>query len=131
MLTVASIMGIVAAYPVFWLLANGSQVMLYLGFFIGMTVVQSAMYGPSAAFISEMFRTEYRYTGASIGYQIAATLGAGVSPLIAVTLATTVGWEWITVYIAATFVLSLVIVRLAQEGTKIDLRHVATASAKA
>jgi MFS transporter, MHS family, shikimate and dehydroshikimate transport protein len=131
MLTVASIMGIVAAYPVFWLLANGSQVLLYLGFFIGMTVVQSAMYGPSAAFISEMFRTEYRYTGASIGYQIAATLGAGVSPLIAVGLATTAGWEWIPVYIAATFVLSLVIVRLAQEGTKIDLRNVANADAKA
>jgi MFS transporter, MHS family, shikimate and dehydroshikimate transport protein len=131
MLTVASIMGIVAPYPVFWLLANGSPVLLYLGFFIGMTVVQSAMYGPSAAFISEMFRTEYRYTGASIGYQIAATLGAGVSPLIAVSLATTVGWEWVTVYMAATFLLSLVIVRLAQEGTRIDLRHVATASAKA
>ena len=130
-LTLASALGIVAAYPVFWMLAEGSTVLLYAGFFIGMTVVQSAMYGPSAAFISEMFRTEYRYTGASIGYQIAATLGAGVSPLIAVSLAASGGYPPVTVYIMLTFVLSLVIIRLVQEGTRISLHDVAEAPAPA
>ena len=91
---IGSVLGIVLAYPIFWMIASGSVVLLYAGMIIGMPIVQSAVYGPSAAFISEMFRTEYRYTGASISYQTASTLGGGLSPLIAVTLAAVGGFAW-------------------------------------
>jgi hypothetical protein len=110
------------------MIANGSVVLLYAGMIIGMPIVQSAVYGPSAAFISEMFKTEYRYTGASVSYQIAATLGGGLSPLIAVSLAALGGFAPVTVYIMATFVLGLLIIRLAHEGTRIDLQNVETVS---
>jgi hypothetical protein len=108
------------------MIANGSAVLLFLGMIIGMPVVQSAIYGPSAAFISEMFDTEHRYTGASLAYQIASTLGGGFSPLIAATLAAAGCFAPVTVYIMGTFVLSLIIVWLAKEGIRTDLHHVGT-----
>ena len=49
-------------------------------------VVQSAMYAPLGVLLSEMFDTEVRYTGVSMGYQLAAVLGAGFTPLIASSL---------------------------------------------
>ena len=124
-MTLGAVLGIVSAYPIFWMIAEGSPVLLYLGMIIGMPVVQAAIYGPSAAFISEMFDTEHRYTGASLGYQIASTLGGGVSPLIAAGLAVGGGFAPVAVYVMATFVVSLVIIRLAKEGARVDLHRVA------
>ena len=53
---------------------------------IAMPLVQAAMYGPLAAFTTEIFATGNRYTGASLGYQLSSTLGGGFAPLIAATL---------------------------------------------
>ena len=118
-----AVMGIVAAYPIFWMIQQGSTPLLYLAMIIGMPVVQSAIYGPSAAFISEMFATKYRYTGASVGYQLASTLGGGLSPLVAATLAAAGGFPPVTFYIMATFAVSLFIVWLAKEGARLDLHE--------
>jgi MFS family permease len=49
-------------------------------------VIQSMMYAPLGALFSEMFGTEVRYTGASMGYQLAALIGAGFTPLVASSL---------------------------------------------
>ena len=46
----------------------------------------AAMYAPQAAFFSELFGTEVRFTGASIGYQLASPLAGGLAPLIATAL---------------------------------------------
>ena len=43
----------------------------------------AAMYGPQAAFLSELFGTRVRYSGASLGAQLASVLAGGLSPLIA------------------------------------------------
>ena len=44
------------------------------------------MYAPQAAFFSELFGTDVRYTGASIGYQLASPLAGGLAPLISTAL---------------------------------------------
>lgn len=49
-------------------------------------VVQSAMYAPLGPLLSEMFGTRVRYTGASLGYQLAALIGGGFTPLFASSL---------------------------------------------
>lgn len=116
-----SVAGIVLAYPIFWMIQDGSTFLLYLGMILGMPVVQAAVYGPSAAFISEMFHTQYRYTGASLGYQIASTLGGGVSPLVAASLAAVGGFTPVALYVAALFLVGVFIVKITQEGTKLDL----------
>ena len=41
------------------------------------------MYGVQASFLSEMFPSNLRYSGASLGYQIAAPIGGGLVPLAA------------------------------------------------
>ena len=42
-----------------------------------------AMYGPQAAFLSELFGTKVRYSGVSIGYQLASIVAGGLAPIIA------------------------------------------------
>ena len=118
-----AVLGIVSAYPIFWMVQQGSTPLLYLAMIIGMPIVQAAIYGPSAAFISEMFATKYRYTGSSVGYQLASTLGGGLSPLIAATLAAAGGFAPVTWYLMAAFAVSLFIVWLAKEGTQIELNE--------
>ena len=49
-------------------------------------VFHGAMYGPQAAFLSELFGTNVRYSGVSIGYQLASIFAGGLAPIIAVAL---------------------------------------------
>lgn len=74
------------AFPVLALVDSGSPGLLILALVIGHGVAQSTMYGPLGALLTEMFGTEVRYTGASLGYQGATLIGAGFSPLIASSL---------------------------------------------
>ena len=68
------------------------------------------MYGPQAAFVAEMFSTEVRYSGASLGYQLGAILGGGFAPIIATALLAeyqdTVG---ISIYMAIACAITLVV----------------------
>ncbi|MFD1934399.1 MULTISPECIES: MFS transporter [Nonomuraea] len=52
-------------------------------------VTHAAMYGPQASFIAELFSTRLRYSGASMGYQVAGIVGGGIAPIIALHLYTT------------------------------------------
>ena len=44
------------------------------------------MYGPQAAFLSELFGTRVRYSGASLGSQLSSVIAGGLSPFIATAL---------------------------------------------
>lgn len=76
----------VLAWPLFELLSSGNWWLLLVGFIIGNPILQASMYGPLAAFVTEMFGTRARYTGASLGYQLSTTVGAGFGPVIAESL---------------------------------------------
>ncbi|WP_049569074.1 MFS transporter [Nonomuraea sp. SBT364] len=60
---------------------TGSVAMLTLLLVLGQSIIHPMMYGPLAALYAELFSTRSRYTGASLGYQLAG-LGAGLAPLI-------------------------------------------------
>jgi len=67
------------------------------------------MYGPQAALIAESFTPRLRYSGASLGYQLASVFAGGPAPLIATALFAAYGSGYaIAVYIAFTAVVSLV-----------------------
>lgn len=72
---------IVLIYPMFQLLAWGGFVGAMLAFLL-FNLFQNAVFGPMAAFISEQFGTGSRYTGASLGFQLATLLGGGFTPMI-------------------------------------------------
>jgi metabolite-proton symporter len=66
------------------------------------------VFGPMGAFLPELFRTEYRYSGASIAYSLGGVLGGAVPPLVATGLqASGAGVVGVGVYVSAMAVLSL------------------------
>ncbi|MDO5500275.1 MAG: MFS transporter [Propionibacteriaceae bacterium] len=74
------------AYPVFMLLGSGNWALVIVGFLLALPLCQSCTMGPLAAFLAENFATTSRYTGASLGYQVASLLGAGFTPVVAASL---------------------------------------------
>src|SRR3954463_8237606 len=50
---------------------------------IGVNVGHDLMYGPQGAYFAELFGTRHRYSGASLGYQLASVFAGGFAPLIA------------------------------------------------
>jgi MFS family permease len=74
-----------SAWPFFHLLDTAMFPMM-LAAIAGGLVFNSAMYGCQAALMTELFSTEFRYSGASLGYQIGAICGGGFAPLIATAL---------------------------------------------
>lgn len=94
-----SVATLVWPFPFFWFIDLGQlwSIMLALTIALG---TMSVMYGPLAAFFSEMFSAEIRYSGASLAYQIGALAGGAAAPLIAVYLQkTTGGTAAISIYI--------------------------------
>ncbi|MFE9751427.1 MFS transporter [Saccharothrix saharensis] len=71
----------VFAFVLFPMVDSGDTALLTLALVLGQGVIHPMMYGPLAALYSELFSTENRYTGASLGYQVAG-LGAGLAPLL-------------------------------------------------
>ena len=85
-------------------------------------VLHGAMYGPQAAFFTELFGTRVRYSGVSVGYQLASIIAGGLAPFIAVALlkAYDSGYA-IAVYVAACAVISIVAVTSYSETRRRDL----------
>lgn len=73
------------AWP-FYTMIDSRNVGVFFFAMLVAQVLQSLMFAPLGALLSEMFSTRVRYTGASLGYQLAALLGAGFTPLIASSL---------------------------------------------
>jgi metabolite-proton symporter len=86
-----AVLSAATAFPVLALVDSKSSGSLILAVVIGHGISQSLMYGPLGALFSEMFGTEVRYTGASLGYQGATLVGAGFSPMIAGSLVASSG----------------------------------------
>jgi MFS family permease len=99
----------------FGLLRSGGALAAVSAMVVGL-VLHGAMYGPQAAFISELFPTRYRYSGVSIAYQVTSIFAGSLAPVIAVGL---LQWTHATtaigVYVAAACGVSLLAALLARE----------------
>jgi metabolite-proton symporter len=85
-------------------------------------VFHAMMYGPQAAFMTEMFSTRLRYSGASLTYQVSGILGGGLAPLISLKLLDVYDTPMaVAVYVAAALGLTIVSLLLAPETRDIDL----------
>jgi MFS family permease len=82
----------------------------------------AAMYGPQASFIAEMFPTKVRYSGASMGYQLAGILGGALAPIISVALLDRYDTSLVvSLYVVAALAVTTVCVVAAPETARIDL----------
>ncbi|MDX6322703.1 MAG: hypothetical protein QOF52_2561 [Propionibacteriaceae bacterium] len=83
----------------------------------------AAMYGPQAAFIAEMFPTKVRYSGASMGYQLAGILGGALAPIISVALLDRYDTSLaVSLYVVVVLAVTVVCVLAAPESARADLR---------
>jgi MFS transporter, MHS family, shikimate and dehydroshikimate transport protein len=73
-------------FPLFGLIDTESPVLIWLAIVVGVNVGHDLMYGPQAAYFSELFGTRVRYSGASLGYQLASVFAGGLAPLVATAL---------------------------------------------
>jgi metabolite-proton symporter len=119
-----AVASIVMAFPLFWLLDTKDATILTLALIVTMTLTHALLFGPKAAYMPELFGTRMRYSGASLGANIAAALSGGLSPLIATALLVWTGGAWaISVFIIALSVLTLVSVLAAPETARLPLKY--------
>ncbi len=91
-----------------------------------------AMYGPQAAFISEMFDTKVRYSGASMGSQLASIVAGALAPIVAVELLRSYGSSTpIALYLCAAAVVTTVTVAVIKETLGRDLTRSTTDATRA
>ena len=106
------------------LLNTKSFPLAVIGVIVGL-LFHGAMYGPQSAFFSELFGTKVRYSGVSIGYQLASILAGGLAPIIAVKLLKSYGSGTpIAIYVAICAAISVVAVVSYRETKDRDLATV-------
>ncbi|MGO4172254.1 MFS transporter [Bosea sp. TAF32] len=105
----------------FGMLNTGSALLIFLAIVISL-VPHDMMYGPQAALIAESFTGRLRYSGASLGYQLASVIAGGPAPLIAAWLFAKYGTAYaIAFYILACAILSLIATALMKDYTGRDI----------
>jgi metabolite-proton symporter len=113
------------SYVFFGLLESRSEPKIILAVVVGL-FLHALMYAPQAAFFSELFGTSVRYTGASVGYQLASILAGALAPIIALKLLGDVANPnptAVAVYMTVASVLTVVAVLAAKETARTSLRH--------
>jgi MFS family permease len=111
--------------PMFSLLSSNNIGLIFVAFAVGL-MIHSTLFGPLAAFVSEQFGTTSRYTGASLGYQLATLLGAGFTPGIVAQIFKDSGQNTASVvtYLAIMSAVSIVFILLTREPKNNDLEAV-------
>ena len=110
------------SFALFPLIDTGNFYLVIVGVTGGL-VFLGMMYGPQAAFFAELFSTEVRYSGASLGYQIGAIIGGSFAPTIATLLWKNYDIFWVSAYIAFASLLSLISVYFLTETYQRDLNE--------
>jgi len=109
------------AFPFFWLLDTRTPMLIWLAIILGVNLGHDAMYGPQAAFFSELFGTHVRYTGASLSYQLSSVFAGGFAPLIATALLARFGSSGVAAYVVVMGLITVVSTLLAAETFRTNI----------
>lgn len=105
---VGSVGAAIWGFPFFALLDTRDSLLITVAICVAVTL-WALMYGPLAAFISELFPTNVGYSGLSLGFQLAGIFGGGLAPFIATELLRRYGTPTaVAIYIAAALALTTV-----------------------
>ena len=112
----------VCALVLFALLDTRDPTTVVLTIAVIMSLTHAMMFGPQAAFMPELFGTRTRYSGASLGCQVAAAISGGFAPMIATGLLAWAGATWpIALYLIALAIVSFVATMVAKETRHLDI----------
>jgi MFS family permease len=111
------------AFPYYALLETREPVWIVIAVVLSLPIGHALLYSVQASLIPELFGTRLRYSGASIGYQLASPVAGGLAPLIAAWLSQMFpGQYWpLALYIILISVLSLACVYHLAETSRKDL----------
>ncbi|WP_246691574.1 MFS transporter [Methylobacterium sp. WL12] len=119
---VGSAVSACCALVLFSLLDTRDPTTVVLTIAVIMSLTHAMMFGPQAAFMPELFGTRTRYSGASLGCQVAAAISGGFAPIIATGLLAWAGATWpIALYLIALAVVSFVATMVAAETRHLDI----------
>ncbi|MCK1343675.1 MULTISPECIES: MFS transporter [Bradyrhizobium] len=105
----------------FVMLNTGSLTIIFFAIILSL-IPHDMQYGPQAALIAESFTGRLRYSGSSLGYQLASVIAGGPAPLIATWLYGTFhSATAIAVYIAICAVVTLVATAMMTDYTGKDI----------
>ena len=110
------------AFPYLWLVNTGEATLLWLGFAVAGALTGLAG-GASGAYMSELFSTRVRYSGLSLGFQVATVLGGAMAPIVSTLLLQWSGGQtWtLSAYLAVVASITLVTVLLTRETFRSDI----------
>jgi MHS family shikimate/dehydroshikimate transporter-like MFS transporter len=115
---VGAVVGMLSAVPFF--LALDARATLWIVFFAVMlaNVAHDMIVSVQQPMFTELFGTEYRYSGAGVGYQVASVVGGGFTPFIAVALVSFAGGSWhpVAAYLGVGCLISLVVAARMKTG---------------
>jgi MFS transporter, MHS family, shikimate and dehydroshikimate transport protein len=113
------------AFPLFGLMNTETPILIWLSIVVGVNLGHDLMYGPQAAYFSELFGTRVRYSGASLGYQLASVFAGGLAPLIATALLAANGGNptLVALYMMAMGLISVVATLYATETFQKDVHE--------
>jgi MHS family shikimate/dehydroshikimate transporter-like MFS transporter len=112
-----TVFGILLAFPIFWLFDTRDVTIVTWAIVAGICLCQAVIFALHASFMPELFGTNVRYTGISLGFQIGAAIGGGLTPVAA---AAVVAWSgdatWpVSLMLATLGVLTLIAVLSTRE----------------
>lgn len=121
------IAGIILAaiwYPLFFqIVATKEPLYLILGLVVSIGFLHALMFAPEAAYTAELFPTEIRVSGSSLGKQLGIILGGGIAPLAGTALMGRTGsFNSVIIYFEVIAALALIGVFFAPENAKKDLQ---------
>jgi MFS family permease len=111
-------------FAFFPLLASGDARWIVAALVAGL-FFHAAMYGPQAAFITELFPTRIRYSGVSIAYQLTSIVAGSLAPIVALWLYSEYGSATpVALYVGAACIISGVSALLAKETRGANLEAI-------
>jgi MFS family permease len=121
MYIIGSVLTGLFGFAYFGMLNTAVPVLIFIAIVLSF-VPHDLMYGPQAALIAECFTPRLRYSGCSIGYQLASVIAGGPAPLIATALLAATGSGYaIALYIAFCAVVSIVATAMMPDYTNKDI----------
>ncbi|WJR76204.1 MFS transporter [Bradyrhizobium sp. NP1] len=117
-----AILSMIAAFPLFTVMETKDPTTIAVSMAIIMSITHGLMFSPQASFVPELFGTRVRYSGASLGVQVAAAISGGFAPMIATGLLAYFGsTHAISWYLVALGAITLVATLASRETAFSDL----------
>jgi MFS transporter, MHS family, shikimate and dehydroshikimate transport protein len=118
-----AVIGGLASFPFFLSLSGGNLIMTAVWGLILVNICHDLAVSVQQPLITELFGAQYQYSGAGLGYQVAAVVVGGFTPMVATWLSDSLGlgWQGVAWYIVLGAVISFITVALMKP--KVDDRE--------